>query len=235
MIGESAMLRRFSLLLSTAAVLAIAAPAFAQDDEDSAFIGHEHRTTEGLNRAQLEYGVMPRPNPHWRWYWDPDYGRWVLRRSGYAPVIYGQPPNSARARGSDASTSKSTAASHKKTGTSEAASPKEKRTAVDNNKPLTPAEIRAAIPLRQVNDPKAVLSKAKVRSLWGDLTGQVESVQMDGTALRAVEADVGSTFGEKQRIVKLDPARLKFVKSRNVVVTTMSKPDVEKLPKVNNS
>jgi hypothetical protein len=35
--------------------------------------------------------------------------------------------------------------------------------------------------------------------------------------------------------VKLDPARLKFVKSRNVVVTTMSKPDVEKLPKVNNS
>src|SRR3954463_13767875 len=106
MIGESAMLRRFSLLLSTAAVLAIAAPAFAQDDEDSTFIGHEHRTTEGLNRAQLEYGVMPRPNPHWRWYWDPDYGRWVWRRSGYAPVIYGQPLNSARARSSDASASK---------------------------------------------------------------------------------------------------------------------------------
>jgi hypothetical protein len=58
---------------------------------------------------------------------------------------------------------------------------------------------------------------------------------MDGTALSGIEADVGSTFGEKQRIVKLDPGRLKFVRSRGVVVTTMSKPDVEKLPKVNNS
>jgi hypothetical protein len=235
MIGESAMLRRFSLLLGTVAALTIAAPTFAQDDEDSGFVSHEHRTTQGLNRTQLEYGVMPRPNPHWRWYWDPDYGRWVLRRSGYAPVIYGQPPNSARARSSDASASKGTSASHKKISASEAASHDEKRTTGDSNKPLTPAEIRAAIPLRQVNDPKAVLSKAKVRSLWGDLTGQVESVQMDGTALRAIEADVGSTFGEKQRIVKLDPARLKFVKSRGVVVTTMSKPDVEKLPKINNS
>lgn len=229
------MLRRFSLILGTVAALTIAAPTLAQDDDDSAFVGHEHRATEGLNRAQLEYGVMPRPNPHWRWYWDPDYGRWVWRRSGYAPVIYGQPPNSAHPRNSDASASKETAASHKKISASEAASHKEKRTAADSNKPLTPAEIRAAIPLRQVNDPKAVLSKAKVRSLWGDLTGHVESVQMDGTALSGIEADVGSTFGEKQRIVKLDPARLKFVKSRGVVVTTMSKPDVEKLPKVNNS
>jgi hypothetical protein len=240
MIGESAMLHRFSLLLGTAAALTIAAPVFAQDDEDSAFLSHEHRMTRGLNRAQLEYGVMPRPNPHWRWYWDPDYGRWVWRRSHYAPVLYGEPPNSAHPRSSEASAPKTIPTSQKKTSASEAVSHKaashvERRTAADNNKPLTPAEIRAAIPLRQVNDPKAVLSKAKVRSLWGDLTGHVESVQMDGTALSGIEADVGSTFGEKQRIVKLDPGRLKFVKSRGVVVTTMSKPDVEKLPKVNNS
>jgi hypothetical protein len=229
------MLRRFSLLLGTAAALTLAVPASAQDDDDQGFVSHEHRTTERLNRAQMEYGVMPRPNPRPRWYWDPDYGRWVLVRPGYGPVVYGQSPDMARARGSNASTSKAAATSHKKTGRSEAASHTQKVTTADNSKPLTPAEIRAAIPLRQVNDPKAVLSKAKVRSLWGDLTGRVENVQMDGTAVRAIEADVGSTFGEKQRIVKLDPGRLKFVKSRNVVVTTMSKPDVEKLPKINNS
>ena len=228
------MLHRFGLLFSTAAALTIVAPAFAQDDDDPGFVGHEHRTTERLNRAQLEYGVMPRPNPRPRWYWDPDYGRWGLRHPGYGPIVYGQPADAARAHGSNASTSKGTAASHKKTDTSEAAAHTQKLASADN-KPLTPAEIRAAIPLRQVSDPKVALSKAKVRSLWGDLTGRVENVQMDGTAVHAVEADVGSTFGEKQRIVRLDPARLKFVKSRNVVVTTMSKPDVEKLPKVNNS
>src|ERR1043166_2513686 len=71
MIGESVMLRHIGLLLGTAAALAVAAPAFGQDDDDPALVNHEHRATERLNRAQLEYGVMPKPNPHRRWNWDP--------------------------------------------------------------------------------------------------------------------------------------------------------------------
>lgn len=263
-------------LLGTATALTIPVTAWAQDDDVTPPVHHEHQVTERLNRAQLQYGVMPRPNPHWRWHWDAYYGRWVLRRPGYATVVYGPPPwtegslserapdgrrrapsrstgqadgairpgqlsaldktpDANRAGGANTISPKTSASLRQNAAGSPTVSRTDRLAIKDGSNPLTPAEIRAAVPIRQVSDPKAALSKAGIRSLWGDLTGRVQNIQMDGTAVRTIEADVGSTFGEKEHIVRLDPARLKYVKSRNVLVTSMSKPDIAKLPKVNNS
>ena len=92
-------------------------------------------------------------------------------------------------------------------------------------KPLTPAEIRGAIPLQKVGNPEQTLFSAQIKNVWGDAIGRVRAVSVSGGTLKAVEADVGA-----KKVVRIDPARLRYVKSRNVILTTMSKPDVEKLP-----
>jgi hypothetical protein len=250
------MRRSFGFLLGAAAALAIPAAVWAQDD-DTAGVHHEHQVTERLNRSQLEYGVTRKHSQRPRWDWDSDYGRWVLRRPGYTNTLYGQgpapsdnwderpgePSRTAHAktakRTASASTSQKTSTSAtnpaEKTGASATHAASGEKTASDDAKPLTPAEIRAAVPISQLKDAKTILSKAKIKSLWGDVTGRVQNVDTDGAGVRAIEVDVGSAFGEKQHLVKLDAAHLKFIRSRNVVVTSMSKPDVAKLPKVNNS
>src|SRR4029077_13751139 len=86
MIGENSMQCFVGFLLGTATALTIPVTDLAPDDDVTPPVHHEHQVTERLNRAQLQYGVMPRPNPHWRWHWDAYYGRWVLRRPGYATV-----------------------------------------------------------------------------------------------------------------------------------------------------
>ena len=102
---------------------------------------------------------------------------------------------------------------------------------LSDSKPLTPAEIRAAVPLEKVSDAKQALASAEIRSLWGDNIGKVHGVDLDNGAVKTVDADLS---GQK-RVVKLDASRLKYVKSRNVVLTSMSKADVDKLPKADNS
>ncbi|HSC17713.1 MAG TPA: hypothetical protein VLC74_02260 [Rhizomicrobium sp.] len=95
-----------------------------------------------------------------------------------------------------------------------------------DSKPLTPAELRAAVPLQKLSNPQQTLSDAQIKSVWGDVVGKVRSVDVSGGTLKAVDANVAGA----KKVVRMDPAHLKYVKSRNVVVTTMSKPDVEKLP-----
>ena len=117
------------------------------------------------------------------------------------------------------------AADGKKTETTpqEKTEPSSERTA--DAKPLTPAEIRGAIPLQKVGNPEQTLSSAQIKSVWGDAIGRVRAVSVSGGTLKAVEADVGG-----KKIVRIDPAHLRYVKSRNLILTTMSKPDIEKLP-----
>jgi len=265
------MRRLFGFLLATAAAMALPAMAWGQDDE--------HGLTERLNRSQLYYRVMPRPNPaHRRWYWDGYAGRWVLARPGYTDTFYGRPPGPSdywdeppdeparpahakaapRAHTAGHTSEKMASTSHgsehaaatshgsekmasiSHTGEKAATSPTQTASSdtlakVDSGKPLTPAEIRAAVPVAQLKDAKALLAKAQVKSVWGDVSGPVQNVDMQGAGVRAVEADVGNAFGEKQRVVKFDAAHLKFIRSRNVVLTSMSKPEIAKLPKANNS
>ena len=100
-----------------------------------------------------------------------------------------------------------------------------------SNKPLTPAEIRTAVPVAKVPNPEKTLATAKIKSVWGDVVGQVRSVDVTGGKLAAVDATVRSTGDTKSKPVRIDAGRLKYVKSRNLLVTTLSKPDIDKLAK----
>ena len=100
-----------------------------------------------------------------------------------------------------------------------------------SNKPLTPAEIRTAVPLEKVPNPAKTLATAKIKSVWGDVFGQVRSVDVAGGKLAAVDATMASAGEAKSRRVRIDAGRLKYVKSRNLLVTTLSKPDLDKLAK----
>jgi hypothetical protein len=243
-------------VLLSAAVIALATAAQAQGLDDQGLRADEHRLTERLNRQQLEYRVMPRPNPHrpfvWvrRWVWDNYWGdyhlAWVPRYSQYRDVSYVR--SSHRTPGaavSDGSGDDSVQRKPAKASSANAAKPdKEARIAsLDTRnmpsgtaakpalnaapgltKPLTPAEIRSAVPLDKVTDPKQYLSNIAIKSLWGDAIGHVRSVDSSGGSIKSLQADV------EGKSVRFDPVRLKYVKSRNLLITAMSKSDVEKLP-----
>jgi hypothetical protein len=100
----------------------------------------------------------------------------------------------------------------------------------DLTKPVTPAEIRTAVPLGKVADPKQTLARTPIKSVWGDAIGKVRGFDVSGGNLKTVNAELGGN-----NVVKIDPARLKYVKSRGLLITTMSKQDAEKLPKADNS
>jgi hypothetical protein len=101
---------------------------------------------------------------------------------------------------------------------------------VDLTKPVTPAEIRSAVPLGNVNDPKQTLASTPIKSVWGDTLGKVRGVDVSGGSVKSVDAQMGG-----KDVVKIDPARLKYVKSRGLLITTLSKEDAAKLPKADNS
>lgn len=91
--------------------------------------------------------------------------------------------------------------------------------------PLTPADIRSAVPVQKVKDPKG-LSGAQLRSLWGEGLGRVQSVDVAGGNLTGVRVSIA--VGGKPKTVRIDPANLKYVHSRNVLLTSLSRADLEK-------
>ena len=99
---------------------------------------------------------------------------------------------------------------------------------VDLSKPVTPAEIRSAVPVGKLSDPKQTLASAPIKSVWGDTIGKVRGVDLNGGNLKTVDADLGG-----KSVVKMNPAHLKYVKSRGLLITTLSKDDAAKLPKAN--
>jgi hypothetical protein len=99
----------------------------------------------------------------------------------------------------------------------------------DLTKPVTPAEIRSAVPLGKVDDPKQTLTSAPIKSVWGDAIGKVRGVDVSGGNLKTVDAAL-----DGKGVVKMDPAHLKYVKSRGLLITTLSKEDAAKLPKADN-
>jgi len=158
------------------------------------------------------YRVMPRPKPH---------------RLAHSPAVAagqrdGQSLNSDTASNKPKRTGAAAASSQL------AATPAEKSA---EGKPLTPAEIRAAVPAQKVGNPKQTLSTAQIKSLWGDDLGRVHSVDVTDGKLKSVDANIVAAPGAKPRVVRIDPARLKYVRSRNLLLTTMSKPDLQRLPK----
>jgi len=108
--------------------------------------------------------------------------------------------------------------------------------AVGPDAPVTKAELSKAVPLPRIKDPAKTLATAEIKNRKGEALGEVKSVDVntDGTA-RDVKADVGGFLGVGEREVSLDAHNLVYVKNRNLIVTDMTRPQIENLPQVDKS
>ena len=108
--------------------------------------------------------------------------------------------------------------------------------AVGPDEPVTKTDLRKAVALTDVQNPTATLATVEIKNRKGQALGEVKSVDVstDGK-VRAVKADVGGFLGVGEREVSLDARDLVYLKDRNLIVTDMTKPQIENLPPVSKS
>ena len=87
--------------------------------------------------------------------------------------------------------------------------------------------------LSAVSDPKDTLTKAKVVDAKGDEVGSVDDVTFDKKGKpTSLKVDVGSFLGVGGKDVAMKASALKFDPDRKVLVTTMTKDQIKKLPAI---
>ena len=100
--------------------------------------------------------------------------------------------------------------------------------------PVTPAEIRTAVPVQKLDNPKQALAGVEVKSVWGGVLGHVSSLDVSAGKIKTLDIKVMGSPGAKSKVVRVEPSRLKYMRNRKMVLTTLSKPDLEKLPATAN-
>jgi hypothetical protein len=98
---------------------------------------------------------------------------------------------------------------------------------------LTAADMKSAVPLSKVKDAKDKLATAKVDDPMGHIIGPVKEVVTgkSGTPT-AVHVDVGGWLGAGERVVSINAGNFTYIPGRDILVTKMSKAQIEKLPAV---
>jgi sporulation protein YlmC with PRC-barrel domain len=89
------------------------------------------------------------------------------------------------------------------------------------------------IALATVENPKDTLSHAKVEDAKGTSVGSVDDVMLDKKGKpTSLKVDVGSFLGIGGKDVAIKAGALKFDRDRKVLITTMTKDQIKKLPEV---
>jgi hypothetical protein len=87
--------------------------------------------------------------------------------------------------------------------------------------------------LAGVDNPKDTLTKAKVEDTKGDSVGTVDDVMMDKKGKpTSLKVDVGSFLGVGGKDVNMKASAFKFDPDRKVLITSMTKNQIKKLPEV---
>jgi hypothetical protein len=103
--------------------------------------------------------------------------------------------------------------------------------AVGPNNPISADELAAAVPLTSVGDPAKSLATAGIKNPGGEAVGTVSSVDVTPTGkAKAIHADVGGFLGMGEHRVALNADKLVYLKSRNLIVTHMTKDQIQALP-----
>jgi hypothetical protein len=90
--------------------------------------------------------------------------------------------------------------------------------------------MKSAVLLDAIHNPAQALATAQIKNRLGQAIGTVSSVDVgpDGVA-RAVHADVGGFLGIGEHRVAIKASSLSYLKSRDLLVTTMTKKQIEAL------
>ena len=87
--------------------------------------------------------------------------------------------------------------------------------------------------LAGVDNPKDTLTKAKVEDTKGDSVGTVNEVMMDKKGHpSSLRVDVGGFLGVGDKDVNMKASAFKFDPDRKVLITSMTKDQIKKLPGV---
>ncbi|MDB6148465.1 MAG: PRC-barrel domain protein [Spartobacteria bacterium] len=87
------------------------------------------------------------------------------------------------------------------------------------------------VPLSKVLNPVGRLANASVQDKNGDSVGSVRKVVTDGDGKpTAVQVDVGGFLGVGTKLVEIKAIDLRYEQDRNVLTTTLRKPQIEALP-----
>ena len=99
------------------------------------------------------------------------------------------------------------------------------------NNPISADEMGMAVPLTSITDPATALATAEIKNPGGEAVGTVSSVDVTPTGkAKAVHADVGGFLGMGEHRVALKADKLVYLKSRNLIVTHLSKDQIKALP-----
>jgi hypothetical protein len=86
--------------------------------------------------------------------------------------------------------------------------------------------------LSAVSDPKDTLTKAKVEDTAGNSVGSVDDVMFDKKGKpTSLKVDVGGFLGVGDKDVAMKASAFKFDPDRKVLITSMTKDQIKKLPK----
>lgn len=97
---------------------------------------------------------------------------------------------------------------------------------------FTRAELESRITLDEVPNPAQTLASAKVDDFAGNIIGPVKNVVMDNKEVDAIHVDVGGWLGIGARTVSLDADEFTYIPSRNILITSLTKNQVKKLPAI---
>jgi PRC-barrel domain len=89
------------------------------------------------------------------------------------------------------------------------------------------------VPIQDVSNPKGRLAGASVQDKNGVSIGKVRDVIVDSSgAPVALRIDVGGFLGMGTKLVEIDASKLRYEQDRNVLTTTLRKPEIEALPAI---
>src|SRR5258705_13990679 len=87
--------------------------------------------------------------------------------------------------------------------------------------------------LSAMSDPKDALLKAKVEDMHGNSVGSVDDVTFDKQGKPAsLKVDVGGFLGVGDKDVAMKARAFKFDPDRKVLITSMTKDQIKKLPEI---
>jgi hypothetical protein len=104
-------------------------------------------------------------------------------------------------------------------------------TAVGPNRPVTEMEFQSSVNLDAIHNPAQALATAQIKNRQGEAIGTVSSVDVapDGRA-QAIHVDVGGFLGMGTHRVAIRAGNFVYLKSRDLLVTTMTKDRIKALP-----
>ncbi len=102
---------------------------------------------------------------------------------------------------------------------------------VGTTHPVTAHELRSGVSLSGIKNPAQALATAQIKNREGEAIGTVSAVDVapDGTA-EAVHVDVGGFLGIGSHRVAIRASNFTYLKSRDLLVTSMSKDEMTNLP-----